>query len=245
MDAGAIARQPVKPLAHLLLGGDGRGRDADRERRPTRRRPAREVEPALLGLLEGLRVCGDRSRRQDDLAELAAGGEAVVGLLGLVERERRRHRHVEAPRSNSGSTSRSTSRIAIAFSSSGRARSVEPWIRAALAHQGEQVELGLEPARPRRSPRSGRRWRAPSGCPARLGAPTSSRTTSNGPVVLEALRIDRAWLPAARPAGAAPRCAPSPSRARRRRGRAGPRRCPPRRPRRARAGARPAGARPG
>jgi AcrR family transcriptional regulator len=53
MDAGDIAAQPVKPLAHLLLGAMGEAgmlianaADPDATRR--------EVEPALLALLEGL-----------------------------------------------------------------------------------------------------------------------------------------------------------------------------------------------
>jgi hypothetical protein len=53
METGEIARQPVRPLAHLLLGAMGEAGmlianasdpDATRE----------EVEPALLALLEGL-----------------------------------------------------------------------------------------------------------------------------------------------------------------------------------------------
>ncbi|HEX6117578.1 MAG TPA: helix-turn-helix domain-containing protein [Solirubrobacterales bacterium] len=53
MEAGALRRRPVKPLAHLLLGAMGEAGmvianadDAAAARR--------EVEPALLGLLEGL-----------------------------------------------------------------------------------------------------------------------------------------------------------------------------------------------
>ena len=55
MDSGEIARQPVKPLAHLLLGAMGEAGmlianaespDATRE----------EVEPALLTLLDGLQA---------------------------------------------------------------------------------------------------------------------------------------------------------------------------------------------
>ena len=53
MDAGAIARRPVKPLAHLLLAAMGEaGMVIANAPDPAAAR--REVEPALLGLLEGL-----------------------------------------------------------------------------------------------------------------------------------------------------------------------------------------------
>ena len=120
--------------------------------------------------------------RQHDLAELAAGREALVGLLRPVERDRwRRPARVTSPDSTSGSTWRSTSRGARAFSSSGRGAQRRAVDAAALAHQRQQVELGLRRPRRRRSPRSGRPWRAPSRLPGRFGAPTSSRTTSKGP----------------------------------------------------------------
>jgi AcrR family transcriptional regulator len=55
MDAGALRPQPVRPLAHLLLGALGEAAmavghadDPQAERR--------EVEPALLSLLDGLRT---------------------------------------------------------------------------------------------------------------------------------------------------------------------------------------------
>ena len=41
METGEIARQPVRPLAHLMLGSDGRGGHADRERLGPRRHPRR------------------------------------------------------------------------------------------------------------------------------------------------------------------------------------------------------------
>jgi AcrR family transcriptional regulator len=55
MDAGALRAQPVKPLAHLLLGAMGEaGMVIANASDP---RAARlEVEPALLGLLDGLRA---------------------------------------------------------------------------------------------------------------------------------------------------------------------------------------------
>ena len=53
MDQGAIRRQPTKPLAHLLLGAMGEaGMMIANADDPAAAR--REVEPALLGLLDGL-----------------------------------------------------------------------------------------------------------------------------------------------------------------------------------------------
>ena len=53
MDAGVLRRRPVKPLAHLLLGAMGEaGMVIANAEDPAAAR--REVEPALLGLLEGL-----------------------------------------------------------------------------------------------------------------------------------------------------------------------------------------------
>ena len=75
--------------------------------------------------------------------------------------------------------------------------------------------------------------------PAKLGAPTSSSTTSKGPCSSKPSGCDHASPRAAPPRRAAPRGAPWPSRARPPRGRAGWPRCPPRRRRRARAAARP------
>ncbi len=54
MEAGAFRRQPVEPLAHLLLGAMGEAgmmiaNAADPQAART------EVEPALLDLIEGLR----------------------------------------------------------------------------------------------------------------------------------------------------------------------------------------------
>jgi AcrR family transcriptional regulator len=55
MDAGALRRQPVRPLAHLMLGAMGEaGMAIANADDPAAARA--EIEPALLGLLEGLRV---------------------------------------------------------------------------------------------------------------------------------------------------------------------------------------------
>jgi AcrR family transcriptional regulator len=53
MEQGAIRRQPTRPLAHLLLGAMGEAgmMIADAEDPAATRR---EVEPALIGLLDGL-----------------------------------------------------------------------------------------------------------------------------------------------------------------------------------------------
>ncbi len=55
MDAGSLRPQPVKPLAHLMLGALGEAAMviANAEDPEAARR---EVEPSLLGLLEGLRA---------------------------------------------------------------------------------------------------------------------------------------------------------------------------------------------
>lgn len=55
MDAGALRRQPVRPLAHLVLGALGEAafmiaNSADPEQ------ARREVEPPLMGLLDGMRA---------------------------------------------------------------------------------------------------------------------------------------------------------------------------------------------
>ena len=53
MEAGEIARQPVKPLAHLLLGAMGEaGMLIANAEDPGATREL--VEPALIALLEGL-----------------------------------------------------------------------------------------------------------------------------------------------------------------------------------------------
>jgi AcrR family transcriptional regulator len=53
MDAGLLRRQPVRPLAHLLLGAMGEaGMMIANADDPVAARA--EIEPALLGLLEGL-----------------------------------------------------------------------------------------------------------------------------------------------------------------------------------------------
>jgi AcrR family transcriptional regulator len=55
MDAGVLRPQPVRPLAHLLLGAMGEaGMVIANAADPEATRA--DVEPALLGLLEGLRV---------------------------------------------------------------------------------------------------------------------------------------------------------------------------------------------
>jgi hypothetical protein len=55
MDAGVVRRQPVRPLAHLMLGALGEAAlfiaNADD---PTAAR--RQIEPALLAVLNGLRT---------------------------------------------------------------------------------------------------------------------------------------------------------------------------------------------
>jgi hypothetical protein len=53
MDQGVIRRQPTRPLAHLLLGAMGEaGMMVANADDPAAAR--REVEPALVGLLDGL-----------------------------------------------------------------------------------------------------------------------------------------------------------------------------------------------
>ena len=57
MQAGAITRQPVKPLAHLMLGAMGEaGMLIANAEDPKATRD--EVEPALLSLLDALRTAG-------------------------------------------------------------------------------------------------------------------------------------------------------------------------------------------
>ena len=55
MDAGVLRRQPVKPLAHLMLGAMGEAGMAIASADDPQAARA-EMEPALLGLIEGLRV---------------------------------------------------------------------------------------------------------------------------------------------------------------------------------------------
>ena len=123
--------------------------------------PSRRTEPVPVGACADRRgracapperaACGTFSKalsdREHDLAELAAGGEALVGGGGLLQREGRGDRHARAcPSSNSGSTSRSSRRAASAFSSSGRARSVEPWMRARFPISARRLSSALAPA---------------------------------------------------------------------------------------------------
>lgn len=54
MDAGVLRRQPVRPLAHLLLGAMGEA-GMILANAPDPKAARGEVEPALVGLLEGLR----------------------------------------------------------------------------------------------------------------------------------------------------------------------------------------------
>jgi len=121
-----------------------------------------------------------RLHHQDDLAELAAGREALVGRADLRERERRGDRHGDAAGGQQGSTLRSMRRAVSAFSSSVRERSIEPQIRARLPISTRRSSCACAPAlRPITTIR-------PSGASAsrlsaRFGAPTSSRITSNGP----------------------------------------------------------------
>jgi AcrR family transcriptional regulator len=57
MDAGALRSQPVRPLAHLMLGAMGEaGMVIANAADPVAARA--EIEPALLGVLEGLRAPG-------------------------------------------------------------------------------------------------------------------------------------------------------------------------------------------
>src|SRR2546429_230894 len=85
-----------------------------------------------------------------------------------------------SPAANSGSTSRSTSRAHSAFSSSGLARSVEPWMRARLPISASRFSSPVAPAETpivaMRPPIA-----SASRLPARFGAPPSSRITSKGP----------------------------------------------------------------
>ena len=61
MDAGALRRQPVKPLAHLMLGAMGEaGMAIANAADPAAARA--EMEPALLGLIDGMRTGGSRPR---------------------------------------------------------------------------------------------------------------------------------------------------------------------------------------
>jgi AcrR family transcriptional regulator len=59
MDAGVLRVQPVRPLAHLMLGAMGEaGMVIANAEDPVAARA--EIEPALLGLIEGMRAQGAR-----------------------------------------------------------------------------------------------------------------------------------------------------------------------------------------
>ena len=88
-------------------------------------------------------IVAEALRHDDDLAELAARRERVVGVLGVgssgnVPSTGTR----DAPVASSGSTSSRRPRITSAFSSRERERSVEAWIRPRLPHQLAEVDLG-------------------------------------------------------------------------------------------------------
>ena len=122
-----------------------------------------------------------RLHQQHDLAELAAGLESRVGLLGLVQRVGRRDRNVDGPgfeqrqhRALHRPGGRSPSPRAAAGGSSRRG-SARAW---PSARRGGHRALAPAPIpitmiRPQRLSALTSSWR--------LGAPTSSRITSNGP----------------------------------------------------------------
>ena len=110
-----------------------------------RRRPV----VACRARATGARPRSSVPREQHDLAELAALGEAVVGLdrVARAGTSRRPARAARRRRTAAARGARSA-RAVSAFSSSGRARSVEARERGALAHQVAEVELA--PSRRRR-----------------------------------------------------------------------------------------------
>ncbi|HEX2071640.1 MAG TPA: TetR/AcrR family transcriptional regulator [Thermoleophilaceae bacterium] len=55
MDAGVLRRQPVRPLAHLMLGAMGEA-GMMIANAPDPKTARAEIEPALLGMLDGLRT---------------------------------------------------------------------------------------------------------------------------------------------------------------------------------------------
>ena len=189
---------------------------------------------------------GHRPGEQNDLAELAAGGEAVVGGGDVGERERLGDGHAQRAaleqrqdlaldaRGRWGPSPRAAGRAGSRRGASRACPSAPARLTSALKPRADADDDD--------APGGGQRLRL-SG---RFGAPTSSRTTSNGPC-------------SAKPSGSSTASAPSSATASRsvgvahRRGharagrarRAGWRRCRRRRRRRGRAGARPAAGRPG
>ena len=109
MEPARSPQQPVKPLAHLLLGAMGEAgmliANADRTREATRARGRAGAADRCCS-----RGCAPGLGQQHDLAELAAGREALVGLLGLGRagtsrppaRQRRLRRTAAAPRAPPG-----------------------------------------------------------------------------------------------------------------------------------------------
>ena len=212
--------RPLQRAARRGPAADADDRRAVRARtstsRSTSRTPSASSGPPSACSASGTRRSRPTERRpagcqavQHDLAELAAGGEALVGRGGLAPAGRSRRPARAARRaSNSGSTSCSRRRAASAFSSSGRARSVEPWMRARLPISASRFSSPLAPAE---TPITAIRPPVASACrfSAMLGAPTSSRITSNGPAARRSPRARSRSRRAPRPARAAPRCARS------------------------------------
>ena len=180
-------RLRVRRALQAVGGGARRSRG-----RSARRRAASGRSRARAAGLRGLPVVrrSARQRRstaftrrivQHDLAELAAGGEALVGggrrrRGGMSRRSGTRRAALEAA---AGRGAR-RARAAAAFSSSGRARRVEARIRPRLPISASRFSSALAPAP---TPITTIRPRVASALTSagRLGAPTSSRTTSNGP----------------------------------------------------------------
>ena len=140
-----------------------------------------------------------RRRRSARRRRRPRRGEGVGD--GHPERARRR--------TAAGRGAPSRARSAPSPPAAGRAAS-RPAMRRALAHQRQQVELGLEPAADADDhdpPAGGQRAR---GSPARLGAPTSSSTTSNGPCSAKPSGSSTSAAPSvAHRVAQRPRCAPS------------------------------------
>ena len=160
-------------------------------RRPTRRPGPPPGGPAARGTARSpspanLLASGD----EDDLAELAPGGELLVGVGGPRPSGRWRARARGACRRPAVAARGAPSRRAtVAFSSSDRARSVEPWMRARLPMSSSRFTSAWAPA-----PDADDAMRPPMErdrrSAARLGAPTSSSTTSKGPWSSKSAGID-------------------------------------------------------